>query len=219
MARKAVVSAVVGGAVVLAAAVILIVSLTNPGGDETATVEPTAGSQGTATAPATEEPTSSATEVPQTPSEWPTPTPGTTEQAEEPDPVETDIDEEASVEGIFSAKVSSVEFFSVDSDTAQPGELAGPAVRLVIDVVNDSNEAIDLSGAAVNLDYGSDHTPAAVVGDPTLTGLPGSIAAGESASGEYSFTLPEDARDQVRVSLDVITGEPQVLFEGALEEH
>ncbi|WP_144876526.1 hypothetical protein [Microbacterium sp. 1.5R] len=154
------------------------------------------------------------TSVPPTPTVFPTPTPGATDGApsDEP-PVEVPIDEPATVVEGVTAQVVSMEAF--ESSSEQPGDLAGPALRVLLRVTNSTAEPIDLGGASVNLASGEDANPAPPLGDTVATGLPASLAPGESAEGQYSFSIPLDARADVTVTLDLLTGEPYVAFRGA----
>lgn len=152
--------------------------------------------------------------VPPTPSVFPTPTPGTTDvEPSDAEPVEVDIDDVATVvEGVTVEVVSMTAF---ESSSEQPGDLAGPALKVVVRVTNSTDAPLDLGGATVNLAYGSDQNPAPPLGDTVASGLPATLAEGESAEGEYSFSIPVDARDDVGVTVDLLTGEPYVAFRGA----
>ncbi len=152
--------------------------------------------------------------VPPTPTVFPTPTPGSTDVAPPTsDPVEVDIDEVATVvEGVTVEVVSMTAF---ESTSEQPGDLAGPALKVVVRVTNATDAPLDLAGATVNLASGPDQNPAPPLGDTVASGLPATLAAGETAEGEYSFSIPVDARDDVGVTVDLLTGEPYVAFRGA----
>lgn len=154
------------------------------------------------------------TSVPPTPSVFPTPTPGSTD-VEPPasEPIETDIDDVATVvEGVTAEVVSMTAF---ESSSEQPGDLAGPALKVVVRVTNSTDAPLDLGGATVNLASGPDQNPAPPLGDTVAAGLPATLAPGESADGEYSFSIPVDARSDVGVTVDLLTGEPYVAFRGA----
>lgn len=148
-----------------------------------------------------------------TPSAWPTPTPGATETVDPGEPEEVAIDEPATVVGGATVRVAKVEPYEAGDE---PGQLAGPAVTVTIEVVNDGETALDTAGSSLNLNYGDDRTPAPSFGDPVRDGLPASIAPGETATGKYSFGLPLDVRDDVRVILDLVSGEPLVVFVGSM---
>lgn len=143
----------------------------------------------------------------------PTPTPGTTDSIDVPPAVEVPLDEVAEpVEGV-TVEIVSMEPFTVDS--AAPGELAGPALKIVVSVTNATSASLNTAGATLTLAYGPDATPAPDVGDPVVSGLPNTIAAGATATGEYSFSIPLDQRATVRVTLDLLNAEPEILFVGS----
>ncbi|MFB4351388.1 hypothetical protein [Microbacterium sp. CR_7] len=152
--------------------------------------------------------------VPPTPSVFPTPTPGATDgEPSDEGPVEVGIDDVATVVTGVTAEVVSMESF--ESSSEQPGDLAGPALRVLVRVTNATDSPLDLGGAAVNLASGADGAPAPPLGDTVANGLPSTLAPGESAEGEYSFSLPLDARGDVAITLDLLTGEPLAVFRGA----
>jgi hypothetical protein len=148
-----------------------------------------------------------------TPSTWPTPTPGATETIDPGEPEEVPIDETATVAGGAAVRIVDVESYEAGDE---PGQLAGPAVTVTIEVTNDGETALDTRGSSLNLNYGDDRTPAPSFGDPVRDGLPASIEPGATATGKYSFGLPLDVRDDVRVILDLVSGEPQVVFVGSM---
>jgi hypothetical protein len=207
MSRNKVIAVVVG--VVAVGAIALVIALWNFAAPPQA-----GGSTPSATAPADPSTPPSET-VPPTPSEWPTPEPGETDEVDPGEPIEVEIDEDATVADGISARITGVRSFDAE-DSEQPGQLAGPAVEITIEVTNNLDDDIDLTGASVNVDYGDDRTPAPSIGDPVATGLPSSLASGKSARGEYSFSLPLDVREHVRVILDLVSGEPQVIFVGKM---
>lgn len=153
--------------------------------------------------------------VPPVPSVLPTPEPGAVETpaAEALAPIETKIDEVATVAGGVKVSVLRMEAFEATSEL--PGDLAGPALAVTVQVVNDTDEPLNLAGAALELTYGPDATPAPPVGDPVANALPETLAPGETAEGEYSFTIPLVARGEISATLDLLLGEPQVAFRGA----
>lgn len=145
----------------------------------------------------------------------PTPTPGSTASVNEDVPIEVAIDEAGVVAGSVSARIVDVVSFDAQ-DSQEPGQLAGPAVTVTIEVANGSTAAVELVGSSVNLEYGPQRTPAPPVGDPVATGFPSSVGPGKTVSGQYSFSLPVDQRGEVRVILDLVSGESQLIFVGQL---
>jgi len=82
---------------------------------------------------------------------------------------------------------------------AGPGETSGPGVLVTVEVRNETDEAIDLAGFAINAHYG-DGTPAPpimVAGD-ALAGL---LAPGERKSGQYGFRVAQGQEATVVVDI------------------
>ncbi|MEV7631668.1 hypothetical protein AB0N64_04565 [Microbacterium sp. NPDC089318] len=187
-------------AVVVVVAIVLFALSNSPKPDDPRSGSPTAAA--------------SSTPIPPTPSVFPTPTPGATDSPPPVgEPVEEDLDATASPAKGVTVEVTGIRAFTSSSE--QPGELAGPALEVTLRVSNDSGSALDLAGSSVNLTYGTDDVPAPPLGDPISTGLPGTIPAGESGEGEYSFSVPVDDRDRISVVLDLLSDAPQVVFTGA----
>lgn len=147
------------------------------------------------------------------PSALPTPTPGATEGVEKPqEVVEVPIDEVARTEGV-AVEVESVEAVTAGRDI--PGEKSGPAVKVTIRIVNESETPVDTAGASVNLTYGGeDRTPATPVTDPDATLWPVSVAPGESATAVFIFAVPLDSEGDLRVTVDLLATAPDVVFVG-----
>lgn len=152
--------------------------------------------------------------VPPTPTVWPTPTAGATETVvPTAPPSEVPIDEPAEVGGSVIAEVTSVERFTSTGGT--PGELGGPALRITVKVTNNGSSPADLSGASVTTAFGKDAVPGSELGGDGTSTLPASIQPGKSASATYAFVIPGE-QDTIRVTLDLLQGEPVVVFEGKI---
>jgi hypothetical protein len=94
-----------------------------------------------------------------------------------------------------------------------PGEISGPALRIVIEVANDSNKPINLDTALMTVSD-ADGTPGV---EMTLNGtvpLRGNLAVGESARGTFVFTLPPTHRDPVTVNFSYSSVAAVTLFVG-----
>ena len=122
------------------------------------------------------------------------------------------LDDTASLDNGVEVRVTDVE--SVQGDAQGPGEIAGPAVRVSIEVSNTSDEEVAMDLALVNVYYGEDKTPASALSGPGLAPLTGSIPAGKSATGAYVFSVPEDQREQLTVEFSYSTDAPTVIFSG-----
>ncbi|ROR80756.1 hypothetical protein SAMN06295974_2079 [Plantibacter flavus] len=123
------------------------------------------------------------------------------------------FDDTADVTDAVSLKIESLE--AVTGEASQPGEVAGPSVRVTIAFTNSGNEAYSLAGAVANAYYGADLTPAIELAAPGGVRFPEQVAAGETVRGTFIFNIPEDARDAVRITVDYAAAEPAVVFEGA----
>lgn len=104
---------------------------------------------------------------------------------------------------------------AVEGEASQPGEVAGPSIRVTIAFTNTGSEAYSLSGAVANAYYGADLTPAIELAAPGGVRFPDQAAAGETVRGTFIFNIPEDSRDAVRITVDYAAAEPAIVFEGA----
>ncbi len=123
-----------------------------------------------------------------------------------------DLDDAVAVEGGPRVSVSSIE--DVDGEAVVPGEVSGPAVRITVDVENDTDEAIDLTTAVVTLYAGDSGLQANPVSKPAGKAFPSAVAPGRTAEGAFVFELPEDQRSGVRVEVDLSVSDPLIAFEG-----
>jgi hypothetical protein len=104
---------------------------------------------------------------------------------------------------------------AVQGEARGPGEIAGPSLRVTVVARNSGDEVIPLGNVVVFLSYGEDRTPASDLATGSRP-LGGSIGAGERATGVYLFTVPPEARDDVRVEVSYTGKAPTVAFEGAV---
>lgn len=112
-------------------------------------------------------------------------------------------------------RVALASITAIEGEASGPGEVKGPALEITVNVENASaNEALT-DTLIVNVYYGPERTPANILVRPRQD-LPSSIASGESAKGVYAFSVPEDARGQIVVEVDLAVELPVVLFEGAV---
>lgn len=177
---------------------------------EVATDSPTPEPEEPATEePATQEPdrTEEPAQPEQTPSEQPT------EPAPPADPTAppVDLDDEAEI-GEVTARLARIE--AIEGEADGPGEVAGPALRVTVELVNGGSEAADLTGLVVNLYHEPDATPAEMLIGSGSAWLEGSLAPGATATGVYVFTVPLEGRDLVQVTVFLTVDAPTVLFEG-----
>lgn len=95
---------------------------------------------------------------------------------------------------------------------SQPGEVAGPAVRVSVVLTNTTTSRVPLSGVVVNGYYGSPRRPANPLSGPGVVSFPAGLAARESARGVYVFAVPEVERAGVVVEVDLSSSGRPVLF-------
>jgi hypothetical protein len=102
---------------------------------------------------------------------------------------------------------------SVTATASQPGEVGGPAVKVVLHLTNDTAKTISLDAVTVNGYYGKSSTPAGpITTDSAVKPFHGSLKQGASASATYIFTMPTTGRDPVVITLSDSAGSPLVVF-------
>ncbi|HRL80601.1 MAG TPA: hypothetical protein PLK46_09780 [Propioniciclava sp.] len=131
-----------------------------------------------------------------------------------PAPVVTrsaDADQPVTFDSAATVTLDSVSAITVGATT--PGEVTGPAVKVVVTVANGSQQAVDVSSAVVSL-TAADGT----LGIPTTAGDPvplaGAIAPGASTTGSYVFMLDPAAGRTVSVTVNYAAAEPVAVFTG-----
>jgi hypothetical protein len=122
------------------------------------------------------------------------------------------LDATAQVGNGISATLPSIE--GIQGSGTGPGNVAGPALRVTVRIVNGTRAPVSLDGVAVNLFYGSEDAPASPLDDSSQSPFGGSLAAGETADGVYVFSVPSDVRDSVTVEMGYEAGAPRLLFTG-----
>ncbi|MGY1809662.1 hypothetical protein ACI8AF_20030 [Blastococcus sp. SYSU D00669] len=201
--RRTLVLAAVAVVVVAALVALLVVLNDDNGTSESA--------EGGATASSTE-PTRDTGVIPNPPT--PTPT-GPTENVDQLPPglPEVPLDAPAAVGNGVVATLTGIE--AIEGTANGPGNVAGPALRVTVRVENGTAEAITLAGAAINMYYGADRTPASPLDDPSQRpfGID-MVEPGDAAEGTYVFTVPADQRDLVTVEVGYQAGAPLLLFSG-----
>lgn len=142
------------------------------------------------------------------------PTPGATEPIEKPpSTAEANFEEAVTVAEDLVVELVSLE--AVEAGRDIPGEVSGPAVKVVIVVENCGDEPVDTSGASLNLTYGGDSLiPAPEVLDDASSALTATIPPGGMGEGTYLFAVPLDSDGNVRIMVDVLASEPDVVFSG-----
>ncbi|MBE1874783.1 hypothetical protein [Myceligenerans pegani] len=121
--------------------------------------------------------------------------------------------DESSGHGL-SVKLTDIE--RTEAEPSMPGEIAGPAVRVEVAVINSDAEYHALGASVVNLYYGPDRIPASSLSGSGEEALPDSVPGGQTVTGTYEFAVPDDRTERVLVEIDV---DPQLhvaLFEGEI---
>lgn len=182
-----------------------------------ATVAAAAPAQGPAVGPAVG-PGAPPPAVPATAPSDPTPVDrqGKSEQqlAEVPQPTAAPVGllEKKAVKGGVSAVITEVE--AVAGEAKGIGEIAGPAVRFKVTVMNNTAQPLSLDSAVVDLTFGAKNEPAGALSGPGAVPFPSSVAAGTSATGVFVFAVPPDARDNVTIHFNLEAETPVATFTG-----
>ncbi len=113
--------------------------------------------------------------------------------------------------GKVTARIASVK--SIQAKAQSPGEVSGSGVALTIAIENGSAKTINLNLVSVTL-TGSDGSPRPSITTTPARPFTGALAAGESASAVYVFTVPASLRKPMTVSVSYTSKAPVVLFRG-----
>ena len=111
--------------------------------------------------------------------------------------------------------VQLVDIEAIEGEARTQGEIAGPALRVHVEVTNDSDEPISLERTQVEVTYGDDRSPGILLTGSGTTPFAESVAPGDSSTGIFVFVVPVDQRDVVQVAVTQTTGTPIILFEGS----
>jgi len=81
-------------------------------------------------------------------------------------------------------------------------------------LLNGTSEPLSLDAATVSMYFGSNLAPAPPISDGTVP-FRGSLAPGESAEGVYTFSIGEDDRDALSITVSHSPASAVVVFTGA----
>jgi len=123
------------------------------------------------------------------------------------------LDGTADVPSGPGVRVTAIE--AVEGEAVVPGEIAGPALRVTVEVDNTTEDAIDLRTATVTLSYGDPLQFGNPISKPAGAAFPDSVEPGQTASGTFVFEVPTDQRGRVLISVDLSIDDPIVAFEGS----
>ncbi|WP_188078938.1 hypothetical protein [Actinotalea subterranea] len=209
---------IAGAAVVLVAAGVLVA--TQVAGDDGGAPSASPSSTATTTAPdATPTPDATGSAAPQGPGATAAPgaqesqAPGAGDPEVRPTAEPVPLDGEAAPAAGVTAELALIE--AVEGTATIPGEVGGPSLRVTVAITNATGQELDLTGAVVNLYTGADRAPAIDLLEPGRADFPLSVPDGGTAEGRFVFLVPQDARGDVLVELDLSTEADVVLFQGA----
>jgi hypothetical protein len=120
------------------------------------------------------------------------------------------------VQGEDGMQVALTKIERVAGEAVQPGEVAGPAVRVTVTVTNGTGSEFNTSALVVNAYVGKDRAPAGSLVSPGGVPFLGQLAPGESTYGVYLFTIPESQRSDVTITVDYSTKAAMVVFRGTI---
>ncbi len=191
--------AIAAAAAALAIGAVVALAVLSPRGDG----RPSAGSGGSASASASTSPTAD-----------PAPSTAAPSPTEPPPPTSVPLDTPAEIGGTgLTARIGSLE--AVDGQAEGPGQVAGPAIRFGVTLVNGSDAEVPIEGTVVTVDYGPDRTPALELDQPGGVPFPASLAPGDSVTGVFVFTVPAEQRAMTKITVDYAVGVSPLVFEGA----
>lgn len=204
-----------GAAVAVVVVVLTGVSLLLSGGDDDRTPSAAAGetTASTTTAPPVVAAPTAPTPAP-TPETTPEPT-GPTGNVDDPPPSRPAVALDAAAEVGDGVSASLVSLDAIEGTATGPGNIAGPALRITVRIENGTDQPVSLGGVVVDLASGRDLVPASPLDDPSAAPFAGTVAPGEHADGVYVFTIPEEDRGSVTVSVGYQAGAPLMVFTGS----
>jgi hypothetical protein len=208
-----------GAAVAVVVVVLTVVSLLLSGGDDDRTPSAAAGetTASTTTAPPVVAAPTAPTPAPTpetTPETTPEPT-GPTGIVDDPPPSRSAVALDAAAQVGDGVSASLVSLDAIEGTATGPGNIAGPALRITVRIENGTDEPVSLGGVVVDLASGRDLVPASPLDDPSAAPFAGTVAPGEHADGVYVFTIPEEDRGSVTVSVGYQAGAPLMVFTGS----
>jgi hypothetical protein len=125
------------------------------------------------------------------------------------------IDSAAELGDGVTARVAAVE--AVEAQPFLPGEVAGSAVDITIEISNGSSDAINLDNVTVDL-TDADDRPATLITTRENRSLQDDLPPGDSRSGTYQFTIPVEDRAEVTLRVTYAAPKPTAVFEGNLAD-
>lgn len=118
------------------------------------------------------------------------------------------------VQGEDGMKVALTSIEAVTGEAVQPGEVSGPAIRVTVQVTNETGREFNTSSIAVNAYTGKARVPAGTLVQPGGVPFYGRLAPGESTYGVYLFAIAADQRSDVTITVDYSAAVAVVVFQG-----
>jgi len=109
-----------------------------------------------------------------------------------------------------------VDIKAVTAQAHGAGETSGPALAVIVELTNTTDEAMSLDTVAVNMYLGTEGSPAARVQSESGNPFSGSLEPGATAQAVYAFTVPVDRRDLVTVTVGRAPESGTAVFAGAV---
>lgn len=135
---------------------------------------------------------------------------GPTEQPTLP-VVDGQIDEDIELDTGIVVSLSSVSVTQVEAET--PGDVAGDAVVVIVEVTNKAAEVHSLDSAVITLETSDgEYGISTIAGDASPLG--GELAPNESAEGRYLFMLDPVHDRNITINVNYSAGEPIAQFTG-----
>jgi hypothetical protein len=119
-----------------------------------------------------------------------------------------------SVQGKDGMQIGLTRIESVQGEAVQPGEKAGPAVRVTVTITNGTDKQYSTNLVTVNAYTGKDRAPAETLVRPGGVPFYGRLEPGETTYGIYLFVIPADRRKDVTITVDYAAAQPIVVFRG-----
>ena len=128
-----------------------------------------------------------------------------------PEAIKTRLESPASPAEGLTVRLGGVK--AIEAKAQGPGEVAGPAVAVTIEIENKGSKAFDTGLLSVNLDDAKGRPGSGMMAKPAKW-ITGSVEPDAKVSGVYVFTVPKANRDPITVSVSLNPGMPTVLFTG-----
>lgn len=124
------------------------------------------------------------------------------------------LDGASTVGGVLTGRLLSVE--AVQATGTGIGNVSGQALRVTVELTDDSAAPLPLDGSYVELTTGEQATPASPVEDPSAAPLQGQVPAGGTVVGVYVFSADPAPGTEVTVRVQQAPGAPFLVFRGTV---